>query len=96
MQSTYIVTYDICDAKRLRLIFKTMKNWGTHVQYSVFECQLTKAELLECQSQLQDLINHSRDQILFINLGPSSGRGDRTIQSLGKAYHQIDSSSMIV
>lgn len=96
MLSTYIVTYDIADAKRLRRVFKTMKNWGNHLQFSVFECQLAPVDLLQCQSQLQDIINNAHDQILFINLGPSDGRGDRTIDSLGLAYSPFDSSTTIV
>ena len=59
MQNSYLVTYDIADAKRLRQVFKTMKNWGNHIQFSVFECQLTKIDLLECQSELQEIINLS-------------------------------------
>ena len=96
MQNSFLVTYDIADAKRLRQVFKTMKNWGNHIQYSVFECQLTKVGLLECQSELQDIINNAHDQILFVNLGPSDGRGDRVIQSLGKSYCGIDSSSTVI
>ena len=96
MQHTYIVTYDIADPKRLRQVFKTMKNWGNHIQFSVFECQLTKTDLLQCKSQLQDIINNAHDQILFIHLGPSNGRRDRTIEALGKGYHEIDSSSIVI
>lgn len=96
MNHTYIVTYDIADPKRLRKVFKTMKNWGNHLQFSVFECQLTKVGLLECQSELQEIINCSQDQILFINLGKSDGRGDRTIDALGIAYCPFDSSTTIV
>ena len=96
MQNSYLVSYDIADPKRLRQVFKTMKNWGNHLQYSVFECQLTKADLLQCQSELQDIINNAHDQILFVNLGPTDGRGDRVIQALGKAYCAIDSSSTVI
>ena len=35
MQYTYIVCYDICDDKRLRQVFKTMRSYGDHLQYSV-------------------------------------------------------------
>ena len=96
MQSSYLVTYDIADAKRLRYVFKTMKNWGNHIQFSVFECQLTKVDLLQCQSELQDIINNAHDQILFVYLGPTDGRGDRVITALGKPHHDIDASSTII
>jgi CRISPR-associated endonuclease Cas2 len=41
MRISYLVCYDICDDKRLRKVFQTMRNYGDHLQYSVFECQLT-------------------------------------------------------
>lgn len=37
------VTYDICQDKRLARVHKTMRGFGDHLQYSVFECQLTPA-----------------------------------------------------
>ena len=36
---------DIADDKRLRFVFKTMRAYGDHLQFSVFECQLTAADL---------------------------------------------------
>ena len=41
MRTSYLVCYDICDDKRLRKVFQTMRGYGDHLQYSVFECQLT-------------------------------------------------------
>ncbi len=96
MRSTYIVCYDIADDKRLRKVFKTMKAYGDHLQYSVFECQLSKSDLIQCRQRLTEIINHAHDQVLFIDLGPSEGRGERVIESLGQAYQPFDSSCMIV
>lgn len=96
MRNTFIVSYDICDPKRLRKVFKTMRNWGDHLQYSVFECQLSATDLLECRGQLAEIINHAHDQILFIDLGPSEGRGDRVIESLGQAYTSFDAPCLVV
>ena len=56
VRQTYLVCYDICDDKRLRKVHKTMRNFGDHLQYSVFECQLTPIDLAKCQSQLNDII----------------------------------------
>ena len=44
MRTTYLVCYDITDDKRLRRVFKTCKNYGDHLQYSVFECDLNPKE----------------------------------------------------
>jgi CRISPR-associated protein Cas2 len=90
MRNSYIVTYDIRDPKRLRKVFKTMKDFGEHLQYSVFECQFTKSELVHCQAELAEIINHNIDQVLFVDIGPTSGRGERVISSMGQAYAPID------
>lgn len=84
--STYIVSYDIADPTRLRQVFKTMKGWGLHLQYSVFQCDLTPSALTELQSELDDLIDHVVDQVLFIHVGPTAGRAKGAITAMGKPY----------
>lgn len=86
MRNTHIVTYDISDPKRLRLVFKLMKGWGLHVQYSVFQCELDPAEVSELQSALEELIDGEVDQVLFVNVGRAEGRAKKAIQSLGRPY----------
>lgn len=96
MRNSFIVTYDIRDDKRLRKVFKIMKNWGDHLQYSVFECQLTRQELIEMQEELREVINMNLDQVLFVDLGPAEGRGDRVIQAMGQPYVSYDAPCYIV
>jgi CRISPR-associated protein Cas2 len=96
MRQSYIVTYDIRDDKRLRRVFRTMRDWGNHLQYSVFECQLTRAELLELKGELREIIHDDEDQVLFINLGPSDGRGERVIEAMGQPYIDLDAPCLIV
>lgn len=96
MRKTYLVCYDICDDKRLRKVFKTMRNYGDHLQYSVFECQLNPIDFARCQYELNQIIKHNEDQVLFVDLGPAEGRGDRVISSLGLAYTPLDSPAIIV
>ncbi len=96
MRSSYLVCYDICDDKRLRKVFRTLRNWGDHLQYSVFECSLNTTELVRCKAQLSEIINHAHDQVLFVSLGPTAGRGERTIEALGQPYTNIDAPCFIV
>ncbi len=81
----FLVTYDISDDRRLRAVFKTMKGFGDHVQYSVFRCALTKTEMTEMMAKLSGLIHHSVDQVLIIALGPLPERKPR-IRPLGRPY----------
>jgi len=96
MRASYLVCYDIADDKRLRKVFKLMRGFGDHLQFSVFECQLTPADLVRCREALRAVINHAEDQVLFVNLGPSEGRGDRVITALGKPYTNLDSPCIVV
>ena len=52
MRTTYLVCYDVTDAKRLRKVFKTCGNFGDHLQFSVFECDLNPAEKVELETEL--------------------------------------------
>ncbi len=96
MRKTYIVCYDIADPKRLRNVFKKMRAWGDHLQFSVFECQLRKVDLVRLRSELAEIIHHDEDQVLFVNLGPTEGRGDRVIAALGRPYVHIDAPLIVV
>ncbi len=69
MHRRYVVTYDICDPKRLRRVFQVLRGFGDHLQLSVFECQLNTVELIELKDALRSEIQAHEDQVLFIDLG---------------------------
>jgi CRISPR-associated protein Cas2 len=96
MRTSYLVSYDISDDKRLRLVFKVMRGYGDHLQYSVFECQLTPTDLIRLRGELNAIIHRNEDQVLFVNLGPAEGRGDRVITALGRPYTKVDASCIVV
>lgn len=96
MRNTYLVCYDIRDDKRLRRVHKSMRDFGDHLQYSIFECQFTTTDLAKCRHTLSEIINHREDQVLFVDLGPAEGRGDRVIASLGQPYAPIDQPCIVV
>ena len=96
MRTSYLVCYDICEDKRLRKVFQLMRGYGDHLQYSVFECQLTATDLVRLRAALSANIHRTEDQVLFVNLGPAQGRGDRVITALGKPYSCIDAPCIIV
>jgi CRISPR-associated protein Cas2 len=95
-RTNYIVTYDIRNPKRLRKVFKACKDYGLHLQLSVFECDLTPAEKIDFESRLKGLIDSEDDQVLFISLGPSEARGERVISALGQSYIKVDPPCYVV
>jgi CRISPR-associated protein Cas2 len=96
MPSSFLVTYDIRDPKRLRKVFKAMRDFGDHLQYSVFECQFNPVDLARCKFTLSEIIKHDEDQVLFIDLGPVEGRGARVITALGQPYSPIQAPCLVI
>ena len=96
MRTTYLVCYDISDDKRLRRVFKICRNFGNHLQFSVFECDLSTSEKIEMERKLSETISQAADQVLFIRLGPAEGRGNRVISAIGTPYISIDSPCYVV
>jgi CRISPR-associated protein Cas2 len=96
MRKSFLVCYDISDEKRLRKVFNTMRGYGDHLQYSIFECQLTPSDLVRLRAELSEIIQHNEDQVLFVDLGPAEGRGDRVITALGLPYTNLDSPCIVI
>jgi len=86
MRQAYIVSYDVCDPKRLRKVFKIMRGYGDHLQLSVFRCELNEREMIELKAKLSQAIHDDFDQVLFIDMGPAEGRAIQAIRALGKPY----------
>jgi CRISPR-associated protein Cas2 len=63
-----VVSYDIHDDKRLTRIHKTLKNFGERIQYSVFECDLTKEQVLRMRHALKRIIEEDQDSVRFYHL----------------------------
>ncbi len=86
MRTRYLVTYDIADDDRRTQVYKTLRGYGDHLQYSVFRCDLAATTRAQMTTDLHPLIDHGRDQILIIDLGPVEGRADTCIVSIGRRY----------
>lgn len=90
---TYLVAYDICDAKRLRKVAKTCEDFGFRRQYSVFLCRLTAVDLVRLRGRLYDIIDLAVDQVLFI---PLCGRCAGGIESLGRPVEKHDVRDVVI
>ncbi len=82
-RSRFIVSYDISDAKRLRMVHKTVKDYGWPMQYSVFICDLDAVEMLGLKHELSAIIHHTEDSVAFVNLGPPANRGRECFDFMG-------------
>lgn len=85
-RTRYLVSYDICNPKRLRRVAKAMEGFGVRLQYSVFECALDPMRLAQCKAALHEEIDYHEDQVLFVSLGPSANDASLCIDAMGLAY----------
>src|SRR5262245_52368927 len=83
MRNVHVIAYDICDAKRLRLVHKTMCGHGDPLQYSVFRCELSDLELHKLKETLWPILNLSEDRVMIVDLGPAEGRGNECVEFWG-------------
>ena len=82
----YLVSYDICDPKRLRRVARALEGFGVRLQYSVFECPLDDMRLEMLKAAVQPLLKHDEDQVLFVSLGPSGKDASLIIDAMGLPY----------
>lgn len=96
MRQVFLVTYDIRDDRRLRLVYKKMRGFGDHLQYSVFRCPLTESRKVRMIAELSDIIDHGSDQVLIFDLGPEGSRRSEQVEALGQKYLTPDHDAIIV
>ena len=60
-----VVSYDIPDDRRRTKVMKALKDFGQHVQYSVFECELKQTDYRRLRQRLKKLVNPRQDNIRF-------------------------------
>ena len=64
----YIIAYDIPEDRRRTKIHKVLSGFGTWTQYSLFECFLSKKELILLKAKLAKHIEASQDSVRFYPL----------------------------
>ena len=88
-----LVTYDVATSteggeKRLRRVAKVCTDYGQRVQYSVFECRVDPAQLVEMKAALSKIIDEEYDSLRFYNLG---NNWKRRVEHVGaKKSYDVD------
>lgn len=96
MRRCYLVCYDITSPKRWRRIYKTMKGYGEHWQYSVFFCILKDIDRVRMESALREHMNQKEDQTLILDLGPDEKVARESAAVLGVPLDDTDERTVIV
>lgn len=89
-----VISYDIKNDRRRTKVHKALKDYGTWVQYSVFECRLTRTEFLTLRHRLQHLLDDDGDEsIRFYGLCEEC---QRKIERIGGITPRDDQTTVII
>ena len=61
----FLISYDIEDDKKRNKIAKLLENYGTRVQYSVFECIISQKQIEEIKEEAKKITDSNTDSIRF-------------------------------
>lgn len=56
MSELWVITYDISNSRVRRQVADCLKNHGQRVQYSIFECHISRRELVGLRSEIGGII----------------------------------------
>lgn len=63
-----LISYDIVDNRTRTKVMKFLKDFGSHVQLSVFECDLDEEQLERVKEGVEELIDEKEDRIRYYAL----------------------------
>ncbi len=64
----YVIAYDISDDRRRTKVHKILLGFGKWTQYSLFECFLTRKQLVLLWSKLEEHLIEQQDSVRFYQL----------------------------
>jgi len=68
MKQFVVISYDISNDKRRLKVMKNLQDYGTRVQFSVFECRLESGQLDILKRRMKPLAREHQDSIRFYYL----------------------------
>ena len=89
----HLVAYDIGNSHRLRRVSKICEDYGVRMEKSVFECDLTDAQMGEFWMELCKVVNEEEDRVLDYCIGSIERR---SIRRLGCTQKTADAREMLV
>lgn len=88
--NTFMVCYDVCEPKRLRKMHRTMKGFGSALQFSVFRCSLSPKNYQIMLMRIEEVIEKSEDSVMIVNLGPREGMWEERMTFIGERKDLVE------
>ena len=86
-----VVSYDISNTRRRNRLHRALKNFGTRVQYSVFECVLAAKDVKRLEAAVRREIKDD-DRVRYYHLCESCAR---QVVALGGVVSQPASTTVV-
>jgi CRISPR-associated protein Cas2 len=75
----WVIVYDISDDRRRTRLHDALLDFGTPVQYSVFECWLTPETLKKMRARVRKILRPRKDHVRYYYLcAACAGRAQTT------------------
>ena len=87
-ERSFLICYDISDAKRLRKVERITEGYGYRLQESVFFCRLSPLLKAKLMQKTLDVLHSKDDQFIIIDLGSDENILDDAVV-LGKKIIKI-------
>ncbi len=93
-----LICYDVDTSnkegrRRLRQVAQVCKNFGQRVQFSVFECRVSRVQFEDLEAKLLEVINREKDSLRIYSL---LGGRDRCLRVHGLDRYQDFDGPMII
>lgn len=85
----YLISYDVVEDKARGRVHEILKGFGRRVQYSVFECEISEAEVREITARVGFEVDGDTDSCRLYRLCGGCGE---SVQVIGKGdrYREPD------
>ncbi len=60
-----MISYDIVNDRTRNKVMKFLKDFGNHIQYSVFECDISEEQFKRLKQGIEALINKREDRVRY-------------------------------
>jgi len=89
LEMLHLIAYDIACPKRLRRVAETCEDYGTRVQFSLFECWLDEARFEELWGKLKAGIVAAEDRLVAYRLDKAAAASRRTAGGKMIVTHEV-------
>ena len=89
----FVISYDISNDRRRNKLARLLEDYGSRVQYSVFDCMLDERKLQHLRHRIDQIIDPDTDSVRFYRM---CARCEGAIEIVGRGTVLDDDPLLIV